>query len=67
MFIDENGNKKWDTGNLANKTQPEIMHYYPKKLQLRANWDMEETWPYKTIETLKQRPAELVQKDKNSK
>jgi hypothetical protein len=34
---------------------------------MRANWDMEETWPYKEIDILKQRPAELVKKDKNAK
>ena len=65
--IDENGNNKWDAGNLEKKIQPEMVYYYPKRLQLRANWDMEETWPYKNIEILKQRPAELVQKDKNAK
>ena len=67
MYIDENGNNKWDAGNLEKKIQPEMVYYYPKRLQLRANWDMEETWPYKNIEILKQRPAELVQKDKNAK
>jgi hypothetical protein len=67
MYIDENGNNKWDSGNLEKKIQPEMVYYYPKRLQLRANWDMEETWPYKNIEILKQRPAELVQKDKNAK
>lgn len=67
MFIDENGNKKWDTGNLEQKIQPEMMYYYPKKLQLRANWDVEETWPYKNIDILKQRPEELVKKDLTAK
>ena len=67
MFIDENGNKKWDAGNLEQKIQPEVMHYYPKKLQLRANWDVEETWPYKRIDVLKQRPEELVKKDLTAK
>ena len=67
MFIDENENKKWDTGNLEQKIQPEIMYYYPKKLQLRANWDVEETWPYKKIDILKQRPEELVKKDLTAK
>lgn len=67
MYIDENGNKKWDTGNLEKKIQPEMVYYYPKKLQLRANWDMEETWPYKNVETLKQRPEDLVKKDLTSK
>lgn len=67
MFIDENGNKKWDTGNLKEKIQPEMVYYYPKKLQLRANWDMEETWPYQKLETLKQRPEDLVKKDLTAK
>lgn len=67
MFIDENGNNKWDPGILEKKIQPEMMHYYPKKLQMRANWDMEETWPYKDIDILKQRPEELVKKDKTAK
>ena len=67
MYIDENGNKKWDTGNLQEKKQPEIVYYYPKKLQLRPNWDMEETWPYKNVEMLKQRPEELVKKDLTAK
>ena len=67
MYIDENQNKKWDTGNLAEKKQAEVMYYYPKKLQLRPNWDMEETWPYKNVETLKQRPEELQKRDLTAK
>ena len=67
MYIDENGNKKWDAGNLDKKKQPEMVYYYPKKLQLRPNWDMEETWPYKAIDVLKQRPSELVKKDLTAK
>ena len=67
MFIDENGNKKWDTGNLDKKIQPEMMYYYPKKLQLRPNWDMEETWSYKSVDILKQRPEELQKRDKTAK
>jgi hypothetical protein len=67
MYIDANGNKKWDAGNLEKKIQPEMMYYYPKKLQLRPNWDMEETWPYKNLETLKQRPEDLVKRDLTAK
>ena len=67
MYIDENGNNKWDAGNLQQKKQPEMVYYYPKKLQLRPNWDMEETWPYKKIDMLKQRPEELVKRDLTAK
>jgi hypothetical protein len=60
MFIDTNGNGKWDTGDLVAKRQPEEVFYYPKKLTLKANWEFEETWNYNNIPLLKQKPAELL-------
>jgi hypothetical protein len=60
MFIDENGNGKWDPGDLATRRQPEEVYYYPKKLTLMANWEFEETWDYKAIPLLKQKPVELL-------
>ena len=44
LFVDRNGNGKWDTGNYAQHRQPEETYYYPKKLRLRKNWDIDETW-----------------------
>ena len=44
LTIDSNGNGKWDTGNYANHLQPEEVYYYPKKLRLRRNWDLDENW-----------------------
>lgn len=44
LFIDRNGNGKWDTGSIADSIQPEEVYYYPKKLQLKKNWDVEQTW-----------------------
>ena len=66
MFIDENGNGKWDTGDLAKRKQPEEVFYYPKKLTLMANWEFEETWDYKQIPLLEQKPIEL-RKDNGKK
>lgn len=60
MYIDENGNGKWDTGNLSKRLQPEEVFYYPKKLSLMANWEFEETWDYKETPLLKQKPLELI-------
>ena len=60
MFIDENGNGKWDTGDLTLKRHPEQVYYYPKKLSLKANWEFEETWDYLEVPLLKQKPAELL-------
>ena len=44
LTIDSNGNGKWDTGNYRDHLQPEEVYYYPKKLRLRANWDLDENW-----------------------
>ena len=44
LTLDANSNGKWDTGNYANHLQPEEVYYYPKKLRLRRNWDLDESW-----------------------
>ena len=40
---DLNGNKKWDTGNYLKKIQPEEVLYSVEPVELRANWDVNET------------------------
>lgn len=47
LFIDENNNGKWDTGNFEKGVQPEKVHYYNRSLELRAlfeysqdDWDL---------------------------
>jgi uncharacterized protein (DUF2141 family) len=44
LYIDSNSNGKWDTGNVAEHLQPEEVYYYNAKLELKANWDVEQTW-----------------------
>lgn len=44
LVLDKNGNGQWDTGNYSQHLQPEEVYYYPKKLRLRRNWDVEQTW-----------------------
>lgn len=60
LFIDENGNGKWDTGDMTTRRQPEEVFYYPKKFTLKANWEFEETWDYKKVPLLLQKPIELL-------
>ncbi len=43
---DKNSNSKWDTGIYLKKIQPEEVFYYPSKITIRANWDLEETWTF---------------------
>lgn len=66
MFIDSNGDGKWTTGDWMSKRQPEAVYYFPKKLNLRANWDFEETFSWKSIPVLEQKPRAL-RKESNSK
>ena len=42
-IVDSNGNGEWDTGDFRAMQQPEKVIYLPKTLDVRANWDFEET------------------------
>jgi uncharacterized protein (DUF2141 family) len=44
IIFDENGNGKLDTGNYLEKRQPEEISYYPGTIEIRANWEKEETF-----------------------
>ena len=59
LTLDRNGNGKWDTGNYARHLQPDEVYYYPKKLRLRRNWDLDETWDIYQTAIDKQKPEEI--------
>ena len=44
MIRDNNRNKEWDTGNYLKKIQPEEVYYSNFELEIRANWDFNETF-----------------------
>lgn len=44
IIYDDNKNKKWDTGNFLLKKQPEEVIYIKTVLDVRANWDITETF-----------------------
>lgn len=44
LIFDSNGNGIWDTGNNLEKVQPEPVIYYPQTLEVRANWELEQTF-----------------------
>lgn len=46
IIIDKNGNGKWDAGNYNDKIEPEVVTYYGKIINIRANWELEETWKF---------------------
>ncbi len=63
LFVDSNGNGKWDTGDFAKKTEPEKVYYFPEKIVLRVNWDVEEDWNPTAIPLYKQKPKILIKKE----
>lgn len=44
VIFDANGNGRWDTGSFLEKRQPERVSYYPGLIEMRANWEKEETF-----------------------
>ncbi|MEA1887054.1 MAG: Ig-like domain-containing domain [Bacteroidota bacterium] len=52
VICDIDGNGKWTTGDYDLKRQPEPVTYYPKKIGVKAGWEMIEDW---TIEGLREK------------
>ncbi len=44
VIFDTNGNGQWDTGNFLKRIQPERVSYYPNLIEVRANWELEQTF-----------------------
>lgn len=44
VIFDTNGNGIWDTGNYLKNIQPEKVSYYPALIEIRANWEVIETF-----------------------
>ncbi|MDE7119848.1 MAG: hypothetical protein K2O10_04495, partial [Muribaculaceae bacterium] len=58
-YIDLNDNGVWDTGNIAEKLLPEEVFYYPKKLNVRANWDVNQSWAMFEMPVDMQKPYDI--------
>lgn len=74
IFEDHNGNGIYDTGNYDSIRQPDVSYYYPKLINVKKNWDKEESWDVFSIAVdmmkpyaiLKNRP-EADKKNRNRK
>ncbi|MBR5763778.1 MAG: hypothetical protein IKX93_04065, partial [Bacteroidaceae bacterium] len=60
LFIDKNGNGIWDTGEYASRTQAETVFYYPKSLELKARWEIEQSWNPLDTPLTEQKPLEIT-------
>ena len=60
LTVDTNENGVWDTGNYAEKRQPETVYYSPKIYTMRANWEIEETWDVTDTPVTRQKLPEIT-------
>ncbi len=60
LIVDANENGIWDTGNYAEKIQPEEVFYSNRFYELRANWELEESWDVLSEPLTKQKPMEIT-------
>ena len=63
-FEDRNDNDKWDPGVYAEGLQAEKVSYCPVAFELRANWDIEQSWQFSALPPERQKP-EALRKTKN--
>ena len=42
--LDENNNGRWDTGSYLEKQKPEAVYHFPPLLDVRANWELQESF-----------------------
>ncbi len=59
LVLDRNGNGKYDTGNYSMLQQPEETYYYPGSINLKKNWDVEQTWDIYATPIDMQKPQEI--------
>ena len=60
IFEDHNGNGIYDTGNIDSIQQPDFSYYYPKVINVKKNWDKEESWDVFATAVDKMKPYALL-------
>lgn len=59
-IADRNGNGRWDTGNYAEKLQPEEVFYYPEFFDIRQDWEIEHSWNIHMLPVENQKPLDIT-------
>ena len=71
LFCDRNGNGVWDPGEYDSHLQAEEVYYYPKALELKAKWDVSQTWNPTATPLYRQKPEKITKqkpdKEKSTK
>ena len=60
LIIDRNRNGRWDTGEYQSLTPAEEVFYFPKPIPLRARFDVEQDWNFRSISLAAQKPKAIT-------
>lgn len=60
LYFDTDGNGQWSAG-IPDSIQPEEVAYYPAKLDLKRNWDVEQNWNVYELPVDAQKPRAILQ------
>lgn len=67
LIEDSNENGKFDEGSLLDNRQPESVFYLPLMLELRANWNFQQTWNVREMALETQKPEGVTQNKEKKK
>ena len=65
LIVDTNENGIWDTGNYAEKLQPEEVYYFSKFYNIRARLSIEDDWDVFSTPLAKQKPMDITKNKPN--
>ncbi|MDE6485013.1 MAG: Ig-like domain-containing protein [Duncaniella sp.] len=68
LYVDADSSGTYTPGSVELTRQPEETYYYPRKISLKQNWDIEQTWNINDQPVDLQKPYEIKKnkpKDKN--
>lgn len=60
MFYDRNGDGIWSSGDYEQHIQAEETYYYPGALELRAQWDINQSWNPTAYPIFRQKPGKIT-------
>lgn len=59
LYIDSDRNGQWSTG-ILDSLQPEEVAYYPAKIELKRNWDVDQNWDIYAQPLDQQKPKAIL-------
>lgn len=67
LIEDKNDNGKFDPGSLMDRQQPEEVFYLPLQLELRTNWNFQQSWNVREQALETQKPEGVIQNKEKQK